>query len=462
MSINNKKSGKARKYLIRVGLILAVVILSILAVVKPLDRTPYHSQNFYTQTMQDLEAIQNYENVVSDQDSLCVAFSKVSLMPEAVVPLAGYGARDPKEYNHVLDSCFVRTLIFQMGNKQVAIITADLLLIHPSIRKAVEAKLYPKWRPEDLFLTATHTHSGPGGWASGLVVELFAGDFDTKRADFLVDRITQSVTLTEKRSRATLSYGELSLDDRVKNRLVGERGTTDPWLKVLSIQSATEEGVFTTFSAHATCLGYVSRALSGDYPARLTVELEKQFSFASFAAGAVGSMAPETQSSADTAQILELADDLANQISLLRHIGMAEVQPQPMASFRVPVALRAPAFKISENWALRPWVFQALVEEEPVYISIFRLGDLLFMGFPCDLSGELALPLYEEARRAGFQLIITSFNGGYMGYVPKDQWYDLPKYETRTMAWYGPDTGAYFSEIALKIIQKMSESDGNN
>jgi hypothetical protein len=74
------------------------------------------------------------------------------------------------------------------------------------------------------------------------------------------------------------------------------------------------------------------------------------------------------------------------------------------------------------------------------------------LGFPCDFSGELAVFLYEYAQKQGLNLIITSFNGGYIGYVPHDQWYDINKYETRTMTWYGHDTGDYLTEIAKRII----------
>ena len=49
--------------------------------------------------------------------------------------------------------------------------------------------------------------------------------------------------------------------------------------------------------------------------------------------------------------------------------------------------------------------------------------------------------------------MITSFNGGYMGYVTKDEWYDEDLYETRTMNWYGPYNGAYFEELIEGIIE---------
>jgi neutral ceramidase len=61
------------------------------------------------------------------------------------------------------------------------------------------------------------------------------------------------------------------------------------------------------------------------------------------------------------------------------------------------------------------------------------------------------------ARAQGQNLIVTSFNGGYVGYITKDEWYDLNKYETRTMNWFGPYNGAYFSEIIGSIVETTTE-----
>lgn len=435
---------------------------TLLLTLRLINRTPYSQSDFYQETLAALDSIEGVIEWQLDVDSLEVGYSKISITPATVVPLAGYGARDPKEYERIQDSAFVRTLVFQSGERKQALISADLLLIHPEQRKRVEERLKPNWKAEELFFTATHTHSGHGGWAPGAVGKLFAGEFDEKHLDFLTDRISVAVLQVETSGGASIQYGEMAVNDHVKNRLVGNEGTEDPWLKVVSIKTSEWEGLFSTFSAHATCFGADSRRFSGDYPAELCEQLEREVDFAAFAAGAVASMGPEIMAYEDSIQILELATSLSEQVKFLSHIGMGQLPTSPLRSFRVPIYLRDPSFKISKNLALRPWLFERLVGSSPVYISVFQVGKILIIGFPCDFSGELALLLYEEARNLGYQLIITSFNGGYIGYVPKDEWYDLDKYETRTMSWYGPDTGAYFSEITLRILTLIQTHDGNH
>lgn len=441
-----------RKVLIRIVIALGFVSGILFVTIKAIDKTPYRASAHYSRTIRELDSV----DWLKPADTLKVGFSKVSITPKSPVPLAGYGARKPKEFDNLQDSCFVRTVVFESGNVRVAFISAELLIIHPEVRLEVERKLAPDWKPDELFFTATHTHSGYGGWAPGIVGALFAGGFNESHVDFISDKIAEAVNSATPQKSLRLLYGELAVHDHVKNRLVGSTGEIDPWLKVIKLATDDRTGFLTTYSAHATCLGVDSRAFSGDYPSRLMNLLEKKSDFAAFAAGAVGSMGPVAGS--DSSKIDDISRDLAEQVFLLENIGMAEMPQNPMRSFRIPIYPGDPAFKISESLALRPWLFRLLVGEYPVYISVLQIGELLILGFPCDFSGELALPLYKEARQNGLHLIITSFNGGYMGYVPKDKWYNLDKYETRTMSWYGPNTGAFFSEIASQIINRVSQS----
>ena len=48
--------------------------------------------------------------------------------------------------------------------------------------------------------------------------------------------------------------------------------------------------------------------------------------------------------------------------------------------------------------------------------------------------------------------MVTSFNGGYIGYITNDKWYDLKEYETFTMNWFGPYNGSYFIYLINNLI----------
>ena len=165
----------------------------------------------------------------------------------------------------------------------------------------------------------------------------------------------------------------------------------------------------------------------------------------------MGSMGPVTTGNG-WERVSILSNSLKKQVDMLTLVGIPKMNPPFIRSFKLALPLREPQAKISQNWAIRPYIFKEIAGDYDVYISVLQLGSIVFVGIPADFSGELAIPLYKKARELGLNLIITSFNGGYIGYVVKDEWYDLNKYEARAMSWYGSDNGAYLSEVVSRIL----------
>jgi len=52
--------------------------------------------------------------------------------------------------------------------------------------------------------------------------------------------------------------------------------------------------------------------------------------------------------------------------------------------------------------------------------------------------------------------MVTSFNGGYIGYITPLKYYDVDHYETRLMNWYGPGSGEYMQECLLGLLDVVS------
>ena len=75
-------------------------------------------------------------------------------------------------------------------------------------------------------------------------------------------------------------------------------------------------------------------------------------------------------------------------------------------------------------------------------------------------SGELSGVFYAEwdelAKQNNLQLIVTTFNGGYIGYITPDSLYDERFHEVREMNWYGPGNGTYFDQLIRRTIEKAN------
>lgn len=447
-----RKFFKALLYFFVVLLFLSIGTITLIDLRVPSEK------DFYRPMMERLDSLRlNLE--VSPAQTISVGTGKVSITPDSVMALAGYGARRPKEFDAVLDSVYVRTMVVSTPKEQVAIISADLLIIHPEITKAFYEKLTEiGWEKEQVFLSATHTHSSIGQWAPGIVGGLFAGKHADRVAEIIADRMIESLQNgLQKLAPANIGFSSSKNPDLVFNRLVREEGDEDDYQKNITLRTEAGDILFSTFSAHATCLTSKSRGLSGDYPSHFHRSLEQDSSiiFSMYAAGAVASMGPQTPELDQFERTEWLGKELAKSVTKPANLN----DSVPVVAFRIPLHLGEPQFKISQNLILRPYLFNYAFGDEKVEISGLLLGKTLLVGTPCDFSGELALPLYDYAKQRGLDLIITSFNGGYIGYITKDEWFDLPKYETRTMNWYGPGNGKYFSDVIRKIIDAV---DANN
>jgi hypothetical protein len=87
-------------------------------------------------------------------------------------------------------------------------------------------------------------------------------------------------------------------------------------------------------------------------------------------------------------------------------------------------------------------------------LDFTQIGNLLLISS----SGEISGVFYEEweklAKEKGLNLIITTFNGGYIGYITPDELYDEHYHEVRETNWYGPGNGSYFDQLVRKTIEK--------
>lgn len=334
------------------------------------------------------------------------------------------------------------------------------LLIAPMAVTAALNKALPRIRysQNQVYLTATHSHNSMGGWAKKPAGYLMAGKYDKK----IVTRLTQSIIHAIEKAElkagvAQIGYGNLQAPDLVRNRLLGETGTEDAGIRVLKFRkpSTGETAVLCTYGAHATCLPAAELSLSGDYPTALVQQLEKDknIDFAAFGAGGVGSHSPAAPGN-HFEKIQNMASGLGAIIQNNLHNIPAAYQFD-LNSVSVPLYLRRPHWRISENWRLHPGLFYQVFGKYPATLTGLRIGNLLLVGTPCDFSGELVPDLEKQLKPGSDQLVVTSFNGGYIGYITPDKYYNLKKYETRDMNLFGPYNGSYLSEMIGLLLHKL-------
>ncbi len=440
------------------SLIVAVVWIGVGP--RPADNSAPEGSDYQTATLQRLSAIPS----TLVKGALLMGVAETDITPSIGHPLAGYGGRQPKTSNAIDQPVFARALTLSVAGRQVTILTADILLINEEMAEAIYQR--SGLRRDQLYLTASHTHSGPGGWGEGLLEELIIGEFDADYFDHLTTQLTETIQRSQQDLKPTeLAVVQVNMVASQHNRLDTAEPTNDHMTALLfrDLGSDLETWpriVFTIFGAHPTILGLKTDKISGDYPAHLTTHLKSRLraEMVLFASGSVGD-AKAVKPEGDTA--FERAANYGRGLAqrLVMELPLAEYQQEvTLGSLHLLVDMPSIRFPISEGWTLGPLV-SALFGDDQSSLQALRIGPLLLFGFPGDYSGHLAMSLFNAIQQRNQQSLLlatTSFNGHFDGYFVSHRWFEsVGRAETRGMNFFGPWGGEYLNSLAVEMADQL-------
>jgi neutral ceramidase len=434
-------------------IILLVVALSLVA---PIDYTPLTQQPFYRTMMKRIDTI---EFAKSSPSAIQIGWSKVNLVPRYPMPMAGYTPKN--KYESIHDSVFCRILAIQQKKQSYFIISADLLLFPPSVKERIQQRLKDQGKNYFLYFSATHTHSSLGGWDESIVGRITLGKYHEEWINTTVEQILSQMEVARKTSLdAKLAYFEVEAKEYVENRL-NAKGSVDNKIRGIKvIRSDSSRALLTTFSAHATNVELLSRIISGDYPSALTEKLERKVDFSIFLSGMVGSH----RLTGIQGNGFERIDTASTQLAA----KIEQAVPNKIESTisiiakHIPIDFGPAQLRIEKNWKIRNWVFGSLLRPLAGEFTWLQLGSIILLGTPCDFSGEIYVDqrLGEIVSNSGNELIITSFNGTYTGYITADRYYNAGKEEeVMALNWVGPYFGQYYSEMIKEVMKKKGRAN---
>lgn len=448
MARNNGAQKLLKILLIVIGTMLVIAT----ALVAPIDCTPLTEQPFYQQAMKSLDTL---AVSATPKAPLKAGWAKVNITPKSQMPMAGYMPRD--HFDSVHDSLYIRIIVLESGGQTIAMINADLLLFPPALKLRLQEKLADVIPNVFLYLSATHTHNGIGAWDDTLGGQIAIGDFDYKWINQTSDQIVQAIQRIETK-QSSIGYWERDADEYVRNRIAHSRGKKDGKLRGLVInRSDSSSACLFTYSAHATSISKLIKSISADYPGAVIEELEKTYDFGMFMSGMVGSHSFIWYPEVDF-ELINIERDLV--IAKMDSMERAPAFDSAVVSTsHIPIPFGPSQLRIGANWKTRNWAFSSVLDDLEGELTYLKIGNILMIGTPCDFSGEIAVneKLHEYAKAKGLNLIITSFNGNYVGYITHDGHYDsINRTEIREMNWVGPYYGKYFAEMIRKLIDKST------
>ncbi|MFC3416968.1 neutral/alkaline non-lysosomal ceramidase N-terminal domain-containing protein [Algoriphagus hitonicola] len=436
---------------ILLGIFLFLVLVVIFTLTK-VDRSPIDEQDFYRETFERLENL-SFES--GKGEAWLAGWGKANMTPDEPADLVGYAPRG--KYEFVEDSSFVKSILLGNGQQTIAWLNFELLIVHPVLAQTITERVQEKF-PEinQLHFTATHTHSGMGGYMPGPLGEFAFGGFDQKIVDLISEKSIAALQDAQSSiDTVSLSFRKSDAGLLVANRFVKD-GPVDPFVRQLIFtKKSGKKATLLTFSAHATCLSSKFMGLSGDYPYYLMQEMErKDYDFSMFASGTVGSHRPIPQG--NTPEHIRAYSQSLDSLARLKMTQFATVKNPRIKTGTLEIDLREPHLRISDNIRIRPWLFDKLLGETNPHFDITLLGNTLIISSSGEISGVFYEKWEELAEEKGLNLLITTFNGGYIGYITPDELYDEHYHEVREMNWYGPGNGYYFDQMIQEIIKRIS------
>jgi len=226
--------------------------------------------------------------------------------------MMGYGRVDQRTagiHTRLRSRAFV--IASPCNGKRVIFVSADLGQIFQGVKQKVIARLKATYGPlyddQNVVLSATHTHSGPGGYSHDALYNLTILGFDPQNLEVIVDGIYQSIvnahdTLAEgaitvaegellgaSRNRSPRAYLLNPTEDRVpypsnvdtrmtvlKLTHVPDPRAPNPAGDHGETHRETAVGMIDWFAVHGTSMGNDNRLISGDNKGYASYLFEKR------------------------------------------------------------------------------------------------------------------------------------------------------------------------------------------
>ncbi|XP_034415264.1 neutral ceramidase [Cyclopterus lumpus] len=243
--------------------------------------------------------------------------------PPAEIPLMGY-ANPQQTAAGIHTRLYSRAFIIDDGRRRVVFVTADVGMISQRLRlevlQALQVKYGDLYSQQNVVLSGTHTHCGPGGYFQYTLFMISSKGFIKASMEPLVDGIVKSIDIAHrniKPGRIYRSRGEL--DDSSLNRSPHSylknpeeerdryQWNTDKQVLVLKFTDLDGDGIgmLSWFAVHAVSMNSTNRLVSSDNIGHASYLLEQdknrgqlpgQGSFvAGFSSSNLGDVSPNTR-----------------------------------------------------------------------------------------------------------------------------------------------------------------------
>ncbi len=360
--------------------------------------------------------------------------------------------RQDKLMEGVKDKLYARVIFLKQGNKEVLLVSCEMLTIPASLTDAIQSRLKERGMNAQLFLAATHTHCAPDSQMlndrmrmkiPGIAI------FNPEWLEWYASKISEGIVLMpplKALSNVHLVTGIAKLNrPRIEGRIPDET--------VARVIFETQEGTVEIFhySAHPTIFSENMNQTSGDYPGILC-DLRKNRMFFN---GAQGDIAPSPPSGSTEEERAKRMAHALEQTAMKRskkiNLSTLEIKKRKLD---IPPVKPHPEFAKRNNIpdALAQILVSSFAYTE-AEVVVIQIGELAFAGIPGEPTAELGRQIQKtlQETREAENVLIVSFVNRWLGYVLTADEYEKGGYEA-SLSFHGANLGNSILDAMKKLF----------
>ncbi len=353
----------------------------------------------------------------------------------------------------------------KINNKKLAVVSLDLVAIFPGVREILAQRLTDLgYQPENIIVVATHTHSGPGGFANFRFWELLAAD------KFLPHFFSEIIRAAEKAIRiadsqltpAVANTGGVGLDGLAVSRRSNQPIQTSlTWFRLVS-RAGQPIATWVNLPVHSDLLTPANLEISGDIAGEVERKWEQRFGgVAMFFSGASGDIDPHGFTR-DFDGLTRLGANFDNMISSVVPFQNAAFVPKEIETFTYSQELAKPYLNLGACVSflgpfanILPYIPLPAVFAQPAQLVGMKIDKHAYVFIPGEPFQNIGEGIRQAGMKAGFETVTTvGLSNSYLGYIMDADEFNRGGYEACN-SFYGPTYGAKILEGSEKLLGIM-------
>ncbi len=410
---------------------------------------------------------------------LSAGTARVDLTPPLSMnaPLGGYGARMNAPAEGVHDRIFAKALVLSDGQRRFALVTCDMLGLTPPVKPEILKRLGDGWTAEQVLILPSHSHASiemnainPNNTFGIPQIGIHDPDLYEFTVNHFVDVIRRAA---DELQPVTIGTASREIPGWNRNRRADSK-LTDDEITITRIDKIGGKplAVLVNFTAHPTMMSEKEMLFSAGWPGALQRTMEASIGegvMAMYYNGAQGDQTTIGRPAGGNSN-WERAAQYGLELGLLAAGDWQSIDTRRNIAFDfhlqpidLPESSWHPDFMSTggaEYGLTEEILTELLPKMQPTQTTSgsLRLGELLIIGIPGEMSAELGINLKAKAKEitGASHPVIGGLANEWISYILTADAYRTGKYEA-SVSFYGETLGETITAGAMIGLQKLHQ-----